>query len=58
MKTILTPVSEVAAFVVIIRCIWERGQNQDDALRELQLRGLWLSPEQRLQAGFFEPVKP
>lgn len=38
-------------FAVIIRAIHERGETQIIALRELNRRGLWLSPEQRQQAG-------
>jgi hypothetical protein len=38
-------------FVVIIRAIHERGASQSQALAELAARGLWLSPEQRQQAG-------
>lgn len=38
-------------FCVITQAIWERGPVQVIALNELNRRGLWLSPEQRLQAG-------
>lgn len=38
-------------FVVIINAIHERGAKQQDALRELEKRGLWLSDEQKVQAG-------
>lgn len=51
MTTKLTPVREVKNFVVIIRAIHERGTNQAEALDELKRRGLWLSSEQREQAG-------
>lgn len=39
------------SFAVIIRAIHERGASQQAALTELNARGLWLSPEQRQQAG-------
>lgn len=39
------------SFVIIIRCIWERGQSQKDALAELDRRGLWLNEDQKIQAG-------
>lgn len=52
MKTELTPVAEIPAYAVIIRCCWERGVNQQEALAELNRRGLWLSPDQKRQAGF------
>ncbi len=38
------------SFVVIIRAIHERGIEQEKAKRELQARGLWLSPEQEAQS--------
>lgn len=38
-------------FAVIIRAIHERGPRQIAALEELNRRGLWLSKEQREQAG-------
>ncbi len=38
-------------FVVIINAIHERGERQQEALKELGKRGLWLSPEQKEQAG-------
>ena len=43
--------TECASFVIIIRCIWERGQAQKDALTELNRRGLWLNADQKRQAG-------
>jgi len=36
---------------VIIQAIHERGETQKAMLHELNRRGLWLSPEQRVQAG-------
>ncbi len=38
-------------YAIIIRCIHERGEPQQAALKELYARGLWLSAEQRVQAG-------
>lgn len=38
-------------FVVIINCVHERGDRQTLALAELNARGLWLSDEQKVQAG-------
>lgn len=38
-------------YVVIIRSIHERGESQKQALAELNRRGLWLSDEQKQQAG-------
>jgi hypothetical protein len=38
-------------FVIIIRAIHERGPTQDAALAELRERGLWLSQDQKRQAG-------
>lgn len=49
--TKLTPIQNVPAYVVIIRCIHERGENQREALAELDRRRLWLTKEQRVQAG-------
>lgn len=42
---------KLPSFAIIIRCIHERGPTQVIALNELNRRGLWLSPEQRKQAG-------
>lgn len=39
------------AFVIIIRAIHERGENQRIALEALKARGLWLSDDQKAQAG-------
>lgn len=38
-------------YVVIINAIHERGPRQQQALEELNRRGLWLSDEQKRQAG-------
>jgi len=47
----LSPVREVSAAAVIIRCTTMRGPDQAEALAELDRRGLWLSDYQRRQAG-------
>lgn len=47
----LTPVTDIPAYAVIIRCIHERGESQAEALAELDRRRLWLSDEQKIQAG-------
>lgn len=39
------------AYQVIIRSIWERGREQEIALAELDQRRLWLTEEQKIQAG-------
>jgi hypothetical protein len=39
---------------LIIRAIHERGEVQAIALREMRARGLWLSAEQKIQAGLVE----
>ena len=46
-----TGFEDSANFIVIINAIHERGERQDRALRELDARGLWLSSEQKQQAG-------
>ena len=38
-------------YCVIIQAIHERGETQKAALRELDKRGLWLSEDQKKQAG-------
>jgi hypothetical protein len=52
--TKLAPVTEIPSFAVIIRCCWERGATQQEALAELKRRGLWLSEDQKRQAGLIE----
>lgn len=47
----LNPVQNIPAYAVIIRAIWERGASQHEALSELLRRRLWLSAEQKKQAG-------
>lgn len=39
------------SYCVIIQAIHERGETQRAAMRELARRGLWLSDEQKKQAG-------
>lgn len=53
--TKLTPVDRIPSYAVIIRCCWCRGAEQQAALAELDRRRLWLSPEQRVQAGLDPP---
>lgn len=43
------------AFQIITRAIWARGAVQRRALRDLERRGLWLSPWQRIAAGL-DPI--
>jgi hypothetical protein len=38
-------------FCIIIRSIWCRGERQHLALAELARRGLWLTEDQKRQAG-------
>lgn len=47
----LDPVTEIENYAVIIRCCWCRGEEQAEAMRELDRRRLWLSPDQKRQAG-------
>lgn len=49
--TKLTPVRGEPDWVVIIRCVWCRGADQQEALAELERRRLWLSEDQKAQAG-------
>lgn len=42
---------ELPSYCVIIQAIHERGARQQRALSELDRRGLWLSAEQKRQAG-------
>lgn len=41
----------LASYAVIIQATHERGETQKAALRELGRRGLWLSDDQKRQAG-------
>lgn len=45
------------SYAVIIRCIHERGASQQAALVELKRRGLWLTAEQKKQAGVDDAQK-
>lgn len=53
--TRLTPVRSIPDYAVIIRAIHERGRTQEEALAELDRRRLWLTREQREQAGLLDP---
>jgi len=44
------------SYMVIIQAIHERGEVQTAMLAELNRRGLWLSTEQKAQAGLGESV--
>jgi hypothetical protein len=44
-------IRKVQSFVVIIRCMHTRGADQEQALRELRARGLWLADWQKVAAG-------
>lgn len=55
--TKLAPVRDLASWQVIIRAVWTTGQDQVDAMNELDRRGLWLSDAQRKQAGLPPVVK-
>lgn len=50
-KTFAEMLDKAPSYIVIIRCIHDRGETQRLALVELNRRGLWLSDEQRVQAG-------
>jgi hypothetical protein len=39
------------AYQLIIRATWERGERQEIALGHMAERGLWLSDDQKRQAG-------
>jgi hypothetical protein len=43
-------IARAPSWIVILRCIHLRGAAQDEAFAELSRRGLWLSPEQKLQS--------
>ena len=55
--TRLVPPEKLRSWCLIIRCIHQRGLDQERCLEELRARGLWLSAEQRDQAGL-PPVNP
>ena len=52
--TALVPPGELKDWALLIRCIHQRGADQEACLAELSRRGLWLSPEQKEQAGLVE----
>jgi hypothetical protein len=49
--TKLKPISEIENSAVLIRAIYEHGPHQLEAVAELNRRGLWLTDEQKRQAG-------
>lgn len=49
--TKLRPVRDLPSYAVIIRAIHSRGATQEEALLELDRRRLWLTEEQKVQAG-------
>jgi hypothetical protein len=57
MTTKLTPVREIPSYAVIIRCVWERGETQREALGELDRRHLWLSEDQKIAAGLASSIR-
>jgi hypothetical protein len=48
---VLVHPSKLLAYQVIIRAIHQRGEDQENCLAELARRGLWLTDDQRIQAG-------
>lgn len=46
----LTQPNALKDWQLMIRCIHQRGADQEACLAELARRGLWLSAEQRAQA--------
>jgi len=44
------------AYQIIIRATWERGERQRLALEHLAMRGLWLSEDQKRQAGLIDAL--
>lgn len=52
----LHDVTKIPPYAVIIRAIWERGRVQAEALAELDRRGLWLTDDQKRQAGIGAPT--
>ena len=51
-KSKLEPVRDIPACAVIIQAIHARGPVQQEALAELARRRLWLTLEQKREAGF------
>lgn len=48
---VLVKPRHLASWCLIIRCIHQRGEDQSNCLAELARRGLWLTEEQKIQAG-------
>ena len=48
---ILLPVRSLPSCAVLLRAVWERGATQAEALAEIRRRGIWLTPQQRRDAG-------
>ena len=48
---ILLPVRSLPSYAVLLRAVWERGPTQAEALAEIRRRGIWLTPQQRRDAG-------
>jgi hypothetical protein len=53
---ILTAPERLKDYALIIRCIHQRGDDQERCLKELGRRGLWLSADQKAQAGLQESI--
>lgn len=49
-ETLVRP-EKLKSWALIIRAIHQRGEDQANALAELDRRGLWLTEEQKVQAG-------
>lgn len=47
----LKPIRQIPSYAVILRCCWCRGEEQAEALEELDRRRLWLTEDQKVQAG-------
>jgi hypothetical protein len=50
-KMKLTPVKKIPSYAVIIRATHMRGTSQQEALAELDRRGLWLTEHMKIAAG-------
>ena len=50
----MTDLRKLQSYMVILRCIHERGEAQAQALAELARRGLWLTDAQRREAELAE----
>jgi len=48
-------IKDMPSWVVIIRSINTRGEQQQEALAELERRRLWLAPDQKIAAGLVKP---